>query len=367
MISLALYIISFVIILVLVGSITVFFGNQANDINMATGASAEYNKFNLYMLDQTKNGCKISRISEEEDKNQFVTFSSGETPNTFVKLKDGNILYFNQMKLCENVDEFKVKKDIADNGKQVLKTYLKINGTVYTTDYVVENNGESIENKDLGYVTDGLILHYDGIQNTKLGHSNSTTVWEDLSESGNHAIFKQTLPNWQEKCYQFSKGSVEYFESKNNLELGTSNRTIEFVVSSSNSELQNIFGMGNLNINEMFDCLIYANGFNSHVFGNLANEGIDEGLIPNKIYSNTWKYQEGKMSYRTNQAKKENVQFQNLNTKSSQFLLGKGLYAHHNNGNSFKVYSIRIYNRVLSEAEIQKNYEKDKIRFGIEE
>ena len=138
MISLALYIISFVIILVLVGSITVFFGNQTKDINMATGASAEYHKFNLYLLEQTKNGYQISRMSKEGDENQFVTFSNGEIANTFVKLKEGNILYFNQMKLCENVDAFEVKVDTAQNGKQVLKTYLKLNGTVYTTDYLVQ-------------------------------------------------------------------------------------------------------------------------------------------------------------------------------------------------------------------------------------
>lgn len=48
------------------------------------------------------------------------------------------MLYFNEIKLCENVDDFKIEKSVAENGKDILKTYLKINGTVYTTDYVME-------------------------------------------------------------------------------------------------------------------------------------------------------------------------------------------------------------------------------------
>lgn len=136
MVSLTIYILSFVIIIGIVGTITVFFNNHVKEINMTSGASSEYNKFNLYMLDQTKNRYKIFKISKETDTEQYVTFSNTENKNTFV-LK-GKILYFNEMKLCENVEEFKVLKEPTQNGKEMLKTYLKINGTVYTTDYVVE-------------------------------------------------------------------------------------------------------------------------------------------------------------------------------------------------------------------------------------
>ncbi len=49
------------------------------------------------------------------------------------------MLYFNQIKLCENIDEFKVTKEIAENGSDLLKTYLNIDGKVYTTDYVIQD------------------------------------------------------------------------------------------------------------------------------------------------------------------------------------------------------------------------------------
>lgn len=136
MVSLVIYVIAFVIIMGIVGTITIFFSNQARDVNRTAGTSSEYNKFNLYMLDQTKGGYKISKMSEETAEEQFVTFSKDTDKNIFV-LK-GNILYFNEVKLCENIEEFKLSKETASNGKEVLKTYLNVNGTVYTTDYVIE-------------------------------------------------------------------------------------------------------------------------------------------------------------------------------------------------------------------------------------
>lgn len=136
MISLVIYILAFVIIIGIVGNITVFFNNNVKDINMAAGISSEYNKFNLYMLDQTKNGYKISKCSSDSEEKAYVTFSDGTTSNTFVLL--GELLYFNNIKICDNIQEFKVSRATASNGKEVLKTYLNIKGTVYTTDYVIE-------------------------------------------------------------------------------------------------------------------------------------------------------------------------------------------------------------------------------------
>ncbi len=136
MTSLVIYIISFVIIIGIVGTITTVFNNNVKDINTTSGISSEYNKFNLYMLDQTQGGYAILKCSSETDAAGYVTFSNGHQSNTFVLL--GNMLYFNQVKLCENVKEFKLQKEVAENGNDVLKTYININDKIYTTDYVIE-------------------------------------------------------------------------------------------------------------------------------------------------------------------------------------------------------------------------------------
>lgn len=89
MISLSLYIISFMIIIGIVGSITVFFSNHIKDINMDIGASSEYNKFNLYMLEYTKTGNQILKISQNtNEEEQFVTFTKNGKSDTFVKLRE---------------------------------------------------------------------------------------------------------------------------------------------------------------------------------------------------------------------------------------------------------------------------------------
>ena len=136
MVSLVIYIISFVVIIGIVGVITTVFNSNIKDINRTNGTSSEYNKFNLYMLDQTQEGYSVAKCSDETDVAGYVTFSNGKNSNTFVLLE--NMLYFNKIKLCENVEELKVKKEVAENGNDILKTYININGTVYSTDYVIE-------------------------------------------------------------------------------------------------------------------------------------------------------------------------------------------------------------------------------------
>ena len=136
MISLVVYVLSFAVIIGIVASITTFFSNNIQNLNKTESVSAEYNKFNAYMLNYTKNGYSVFKVSEENAENPYITFSDGTNYNTFVLM--GNLLYFNKIKLCENIEEFKIMQEVAENGKSVLKTYININGTVYTTDYVME-------------------------------------------------------------------------------------------------------------------------------------------------------------------------------------------------------------------------------------
>lgn len=116
------------------------FNSNVSEINTSSGVAAEYNIFNLYMLNQTKSGYSIYKYGDSKAdttvQNTFVTFSNGQNLNTVVYL--GNILYFNNAKLCEMVDDFQIKVENSENGNKVLKTYLDINGTVYTTDYVID-------------------------------------------------------------------------------------------------------------------------------------------------------------------------------------------------------------------------------------
>ena len=63
------------------------------------------------------------------------------------------------------------------------------------------------KNKTISYVTDGLILYYDAVNNTGNGHSNTETTWKDLSGNGNDLVlsnFDNTATSgWSENALNF--------------------------------------------------------------------------------------------------------------------------------------------------------------------
>lgn len=213
------------------------------------------------------------------------------------------------------------------------------------------------------YIKEGLIVHYDGINNTQQGHNQTSKVWEDLSGNGNDAILKTDNVNWEEKCFSFTNPTIDFFETENYIDLGTSPRTIEIVCSISNLESQNIMGLGYEQENQLFDVVINNNSFNYNFYNNEANEGIEQALITNTIYSTAFIYNQGVATYRTNDTTKTDVQLYDLDTRSTRLKIGQGISSLYNNDNAFKIYSIRIYDRVLTQEEINNNYNIDKNRY----
>lgn len=76
-----------------------------------------------------------------------------------------------------------------------------------------------------GYVTDGLVLWYDGVWNAGFGaHDNGATKWKDLSVAGNDGILHTTgdttygAPGWTGNGYSFFSNA--WFDVKNTLNPG---------------------------------------------------------------------------------------------------------------------------------------------------
>ena len=65
----------------------------------------------------------------------YITFENSDgSHNTFIKLND--IIYYNKIKLCENVESFKVIVD--KTGKESISVETVIQGKTYTSQYVIE-------------------------------------------------------------------------------------------------------------------------------------------------------------------------------------------------------------------------------------
>lgn len=161
MTSIVVYVTAFLLITSIVGIITTYFHNNMISVDSNVSSSSNYNKLNIYMLNQTKSkGVNIESYTEnpnlylssdgnilkedeitgnidDYEKVQYITFELQDgTKNTFVKLKD--ILYFNKSKLCDNVEDFEIALD-ETGSKNLLKIKVQFSNMQYSTEYVLNN------------------------------------------------------------------------------------------------------------------------------------------------------------------------------------------------------------------------------------
>lgn len=153
MISLIMYVGSFLLITVIVATITTFFYNNIEVLDTSIGSNSQYNKFNLYFLNEVKKGNNelfawresatyqnVSRLTDATaiDK-KFITFNNtiDGSKNSFIYDENNDDLYYNSIKLCDDVEDFQIKVD-ESTGKTVLKIFIKIDGTAFSTEYVIK-------------------------------------------------------------------------------------------------------------------------------------------------------------------------------------------------------------------------------------
>ena len=137
LISLTIYIIVMLIVVTIIAGISLFFYNNVITVDNDSQNLAEFNKFNMYFLEETKKvGNQVASAMGETSNT--ITFSSG-VMYTYVE-KDSAI-YRDKTKICENVKECTFTSDLV-NGKEIVEVTLVIgNETEFkeTIRYVVEN------------------------------------------------------------------------------------------------------------------------------------------------------------------------------------------------------------------------------------
>ena len=152
MVSLVIYIASFLVIAGVVGTVTTFFYKNMSVLNVNSGDAADYNKMNIYMIKTVKTtGVKIDSYTGHGAKNiegnnvEYVTFRNpNETKTTY--LHYNGVLYYiyqvdeepvKEIPLCDNVSNFKVSV-IQENGKERVTVLIKINENQYSTTYTLD-------------------------------------------------------------------------------------------------------------------------------------------------------------------------------------------------------------------------------------
>jgi len=136
MINLIIYISSFLIITIIIAGITTFFYNNTALLDKEVYSSAEYNKLNMYFVNES-----------EQEHNSIVKFEQDETSNIiyiefvnndiFTLDKKNNLLYYNKICLCEDVQDIQFFKDY-DKGKEILQVKVKFSNKTYSNKYTMK-------------------------------------------------------------------------------------------------------------------------------------------------------------------------------------------------------------------------------------
>lgn len=193
------------------------------------------------------------------------------------------------------------------------------------------------------YVTDGLVFRLDGIEKGK-----NEGTWTDLV--GGITFTNNNVINTD---YGWSfNGSSSYFYSTSVL-TGSSNHTVEVCFKPDNTNTYCLFSCNN---RTQYNNLFYKNG-NNITFSQYANT-YTIALSANQKYSVSLNLDRGLLNG-ISISKNSNTDYWN----NSDFWIGRRAA-----GNYFKgeIYSIRLYNRKLSQEEQLRNFSIDNERFNLE-
>ena len=222
-----------------------------------------------------------------------------------------------------------------------------------------------------GYMSDGLVLWYDGINNN--GNSNNTsnysvTTWKNLANSSYSGTLKNS-PTWYNN-YLFFDGSDDWVSIA---QMNFNNPTVEVVIQKSEyttgpeeSIVANYEGGGyGLSIaNQKLISEFYISG---------AYHNIYKDFVLNKKVSVATNYDNSKTNLYTNGTLYDSYSITGSigvpESNTPMVIAANPRGTSTTDPNRFfkgNIYSVRIYNRALTQEEILHNYNYDKQRFNIE-
>ncbi len=288
-----------------------------------------------------------------EIEGKVYTFSSGAS----YELKNDVVINIEGLEGSNVIDESKINKNHYEIYYYYNQDYY-VPTTAENSKLSINGNYYAYKNlsKALGYVTDGLVVHYDAIKNTAMGHSASSTIWKDLSGNGNDGNLMNFSSNsWKDNSLTFD-GVDDYLS--NIVISNTEGLTFQVVMKNNvTSQYRNIYDRYSgqvpmlwINPNSKFE--FSAN----HDWGTLAQDYNTRLIsVTNAMTKTTSNMSINgvKVIQDFNHTKEVEGTYQLFNRNGGQTYQGE-------------IYSLRIYKKCLTDAEVQKNYEIDKLRFGVE-
>lgn len=325
----------------------------------------EYNGKTYYTMDQIPSS--LYNVDYEEKSYDNPTFEincelSGENKykTTIVPKYDVNI------------EKWQVKYKLSEESNWNTSDNLEFEIEKAGKYQIQIQNGDiksDIQEQYLGYITDGLMVHYDGIINTRNGSDGGATAWQDLSGNRNDGVLKNS-PKW------VSDGDINAlnFDGVDDYVLiGQHNYdsiTLEVVamnksINSTETEYISNYESGGYGLS--YD----GNGknFMQLYINNLGykSQKAPSAIIPGRRYSLSGSFDSNQIVLFENGVKTSLTCNGEIKHAASNTALCLGANPSGNvgtgnwlNGN---IYSVRIYNRALTEEEVKINYAIDEERF----
>jgi hypothetical protein len=224
-------------------------------------------------------------------------------------------------------------------------------------------------------VTDGLVLCLDAAN--PRSYPGSGTSWYDLSGNGNHATLNNTDSSTWEDTYggAFYLGLTnEYASILNSASLNTDYITVEYVLSHTHKvHAYPIINKSSENVDGRFwrFGVSNANNFSYYWWAEIGEEvyydiGANTGFT-NDIYHLVGTYDGQALSMFVNGVKQSDTEsvVGTLYNNGGDIEIARNKFYSPDRYASHKSYMARIYNRALSQNEINVNFQAIRCRYGI--
>jgi len=137
LLGLIIYVTTFICITGVVGIISNFFYSNTKILDQTTTDAAQFTKLQLYIANEfeTKKSHVVSSTLDDGigENYEIIEFSSGNR-----LILHQNHIFYNKIKICENVMDFKTKIETV-NGKNIFKIYVVFGKMSYTTEFAMNN------------------------------------------------------------------------------------------------------------------------------------------------------------------------------------------------------------------------------------
>ena len=117
--SLILYIILLTLVIGLLTSISSYFYSNLDYTNETGKTMFQFNKFNMYFIEDVKSNTDIYSIEDEK-----IVFGDG----TVYTFGNGNI-YRNKVKICDDIEIIKFSQVANNSNKEIIKVDMAIKGS----------------------------------------------------------------------------------------------------------------------------------------------------------------------------------------------------------------------------------------------